>query len=357
MSTANSQSDLLEQIERYLQVDPKNPRLLVQAIDTALGLGDTATARKWSNFAVDAHPDDPYMRHRHGTVLVAEGRLDEAAVIFTQLWTTHGDPNIAFNLAYVRFRQGNHEAALRALMPFTHVTPSKSVALAIRAMHHLGKYKEAREAIERQMPRHGKDADFLAAASLVYLDEGDLPKAEDLAKKSLATGQRMLDALVTAGSAALSRQDTQQAQTLFREALNINSNDGRSLLGMGMSFLLQADGANAKKYLERARVQLPQSLDALEALGWALVMNGEVPAAEEAFKRLLTAAGRDSGAHRGLAVAYALQGNGEKARASMAHLGAKDDAANMADAILVGGTSAAQNLQQLVRTQRRDSRS
>ena len=349
VSTGNPTSERLDQLQQYLQVDPKNPRLLVEAIDTALGLGDIAAARKWSNNALDAHPQDPYMRHRHGSVLLAEGRLDEAAVIFTQLWASHGDPNIAFNLALVRFRQGNYDAALRSVMPFTHISPSKSVALAVRAMHHQGKFKEARAAVDKEMPRHGKDADFLAAASLVYLDEDDLTKAEELAKKSLATGQRLLDALVSAGTAALARQDTQEALTYFREALQTHSNDGRSLMGMGMAFLLAADAPNAKTYLERAVTQLPQSSDAAEALGWAQVMGGDVAQAEETFMQLLAQAGDDSGAHRGLAVTCAMQGQADKSRKSIAHLDANDDAVKMAEAILSGGSKAAQGLQQLVR--------
>jgi tetratricopeptide (TPR) repeat protein len=286
-------------------------------------------------------------------VLVAEGRLDEAAVIFTQLWTTHGDPNIAFNLAYVRFRQGNYEAALRAVMPFTHITPAKSVALAVRALHHLGKYKEARAAVDKEMPRHGKNADFLAAASLVYLDEEDLGKADELAKKSLAAGQRLQDALVTAGTVSLAKQDTQEALSYFREALNMNSNDGRSLMGMGMAFLMAADAPNAKKYLERAVTQLPGSIDTAEALGWAQVMGGDLAQAEETFKKLLAKAGRNSGAHRGLAVTYAMQGSADQSRKSIAHLDANDDAVKMAEAILSGGSKAAEGLQQLVRRKTR----
>ncbi|HUR89749.1 MAG TPA: tetratricopeptide repeat protein, partial [Ramlibacter sp.] len=110
-------AEQLDRIEQYLQADPQNPQLLVQAIDTALAMGDIAAARKHANNALDALPGDPFMRHRHANVLVAEGRLDEAAVIFGYLWAKHGDPNIAYNLGLVRYRQGNYDAAFKAVTP------------------------------------------------------------------------------------------------------------------------------------------------------------------------------------------------------------------------------------------------
>jgi len=340
-------AEQLDRIEKYLEQDPKNPRLLVQAIDLALANGDIAAARKHANTALDAHPGDPFMRHRHANVLVAEGRLDEAAVIFTYLWAHHGDANIAYNLGLVRFRQGNHDAAIKAVTPFGDATPARSVALVLRALHHQGKYKEARETAESQMARHGGDADFLAAASLIYLDEGDLAKADELAKKSLQGGTRHIEALVAAGTAALARTDAKAAQALFRQALDISANDGRSLSGMGMSYLLVGDGANAKKYLERAMAQMPDHLDTIEALGWAQAMGGDLAQAEETFKQQLAKGDKD--ARRGLAVTYALQGRNEDASKALAHLKADDPAAQMTRAVMEGGSKAAGQLAQLAR--------
>ena len=344
---ATSLDEQLDRIEKYLEQDPHNPRLLVQAIDTALANGDIAAARKHANTALDAHPGDPFMRHRHANVLVAEGRLDEAGMIFQYLLATHGDPNIAYNLALVRFRQGNYDAALKAVNPIVDETPSRSVALAIRALHHQGRLKEARDVADKLMPLHGHDADVLAAASIVYMDEGDIGRAGELASKSLQAGARHLDALVVAGTAALARQDTQAAQALFKEALNVNASDERSLMGIGMAHLLAGDAANAKKWLERVVAQLPDNLDAHEALGWAHAMAGDLAQAEEIFKQQLEKG--DKQARRGLAVTYALQGRNDEAQRVIAHLKGDDDAVRIARAIIEGGSKAAPQLAQLAR--------
>ena len=338
--------DQLDRLEKSLESDPKNPGLLVQAIDTALAIGDIAAARKHANTALDANPGDPFMRHRHANVLVAEGRLDEAAVIFAYLLAKHGDANIAYNLGLVRFRQGNYDAALKAVTPFTPATQPRSVALAVRALHYQGKPKEALE-LAGKAP-HSDDAEVLAALCLVYLDEDDLAKAEELAKQSLQGGRRELEALVVSGTAALSRKDAKSAQAQFKEALEINPNDPRTLSGRGRAYLLVGDAPNARKYLERARAQLPDNLDTIEALAWAHAMAGELSQAEEMFKQLL--AKGDKEARRGLAVTYALQGRNEDAQMSLAHLKPDDDAAQAARAVMEGGTKAAGKLGQLART-------
>lgn len=344
---AQPPAERLDRLQKHLEQDPHNPRLLVHAIDTALAAGDIAAARRHANTALDAHPGDPYMRHRHGNVLVAEGRLDEAGMIFQYLLAMHGDPNIAYNLALVRFRQGKYDAALKAINPIGDATPARTVAMAIRALHHQKRLPDAREVADRLLPRYGNDAEVLAAASLVILDQGDVGRAGELANQSLQCGSRQLEALVVAGTAALARQDTHAAQALFNEALAANASDGRSLMGLGMAHLLAGDAAAARKVLERAVAQLPDNLDAHEALGWANVLAGDLARAEEVFKQQLAKGDRQ--ARRGLAVTYALQGNNDDAHRVLAHLPSDDEAARMARAIMEGGSRAAGQLAQLAR--------
>jgi len=346
MATPPTPAQQLNQLEKFLEQDPKNPRLLVKAIDTALAMGDIAAARKHANSALEAHPGDPFMRHRHGNVLVAEGKLDDAAVIFSYLWAKYGDANVAYNLGLVRFRQRKYDAAFKAVTPITPKSLPQAVALAVRALHYQGKVKEARALFETAP--HANDPEVLAVASLVYVDDSDIATAETLAKKSLQGGRRELEALVAAGTAALTRKDAKDAQTYFKEALGINANDPRTLAGMGMAHLLAGDAAKSMKFLERAQAQMPEHPDTLEAMGWAHAMAGEFDKAEEVFKRML--AKGDGDARRGLAVTYALKGNVAEARMTLAHLKQDDDAALVARTILDRGTKVTKKLGQLAKS-------
>ena len=79
------------------------------------------------------------------------------------------------------------DEAVKAVTPITHVTPARAVALALRALHRQGLYKDARKMADKQMARCAGDAEFLGVASLVYLDDDDIAKAEETAKASLAS--------------------------------------------------------------------------------------------------------------------------------------------------------------------------
>jgi predicted Zn-dependent protease len=337
----------LDRVEKYLEADPKNPRLLVQAIDVALALGDFASARKHANAALDALPGDPYMQHRHANVLVAEGRLDEAAQVFSELFARHGDPNIAYNLGVVRFRQGRADDALKAVTPITHVTPPRAVALALRVLHAQGKLDRARDIIAKESARCSQDAEFLGVASLVLLDGDDAAKAGEFSRAALAKGERPLEALVTAASLALARREAAEAQGLFQEALRASPREPRTQMGLGMAKLLAGDPNGAKPLLESATKALPHNANALEALAWARVMTKDLAEAEEAFQQLQKMPGRSDNASRGLAVTYALQGRGEDATRCMAKLNPDDEAVKMAKAIVEGGAQGAAKLQEI----------
>src|SRR4051794_28274626 len=99
MPSSTSTSDAeLERIERHLASDPGNTLLLSKAIDLCLSLGRIEAARQYVDSARQLAPDDAVTRHQHGNVLIAQGKLDEAAQVFEALLRQVGDPNIAFNL-------------------------------------------------------------------------------------------------------------------------------------------------------------------------------------------------------------------------------------------------------------------
>jgi tetratricopeptide (TPR) repeat protein len=330
----------LARAEKYLAADPTNPRLLVQAIDAALAIGNIADARRHADAAITARPGDPYMQHRHASVLLAEGRADEAAAIFESLWTQHRDPVVGYNLALARFRQGRLDEALSSLVPVGDATPTYALALAMRVLHHQDKLDEAREIAQRQMAQCRESAECLAVASLVCFDLDDIAQAEELAKASLARGPRMLEALVVSGYAALARTDLAAAQGFFGEALRLNPQDVRSIAGKGMAALLAGDAPTAQLLLEQATASAADNRDMLQALGWAYLMSQDLVGAERVFATLSRLSGSHEAARGGLAVTRALQGRRDEAAKAIAQLKADDPAARMAKAILDGDAQA-----------------
>jgi predicted Zn-dependent protease len=346
-ATASSPQEELVRLESHLAADPNNPRLLARAIDAALAAGSLTKARRHADAALAAAPGDPYLKHRQGNVLLAEGKLDAAGDIFARLLVDHRDPHIAYSLAQVRFRQQRFDDALTALMPLEDNTPAAAVALAIRVLHRQGNVPQARQMAQAHLKRCGDSAEYLAVASLAFLDDDETAQAEELAQASLAKGQRLPEALVVCGYAAVARRDAAAAHRFFDESLRMAPRDARSLAGKGMASLLAADAQGAKLMLAQAVQQQPDNAEMLQALGWAHLMAHDVAAAEAAFKRLASLPQSREEAHGGLAVTYALQGRRDEATKAIAQLKNDDPAGQLAKSFVDGDPKAIAKLQEL----------
>jgi tetratricopeptide (TPR) repeat protein len=335
----------LPRIEQYLAADPSNPHLLTTAIDLCLSLGELDRAREHADAAVRALPRDPFMAARRGNVLIAQDQLDEAAQVFTQLLQQQPDPHIAYNLALVRFRQGDYAQARSVFEPFSSAddAPALGVTLLVRTLHHLDEIEQAIAVIERHLSRLGSDTDFLGAASLVYLDDDQLEKAHQLSAAALAGGGRPpLDALVAGGSAALGRDDMDLAKRMFAQALTISPSDGRSRSGLGMASLLEGELDEASDHLQRAVAAMPTDIHSWHALAWCQVVRDEMSDAERSFREALVRDAESGESHAGLALVQAMQGKKPEAQASVdraKRLDPESAAAGYVDLILSGAAA------------------
>ena len=342
----------LERLEHYLASDPGNLPLLAEAIDLSLAMGNIGAASKHAGAALAQAPGDPFFEHRNGNVLIAQGRLDEAAAVFEDLAARVGDAAIAYNLAYVRYRQGQYDLARQALeshMAAGEPSPA-TVTLLMRVLHQLHELEPAIALVELHMARCGSDADFLAVASLLYLDSDQLTQAQRLGDAALALGKRPLEALVVAGSVALARADAAGAGASFTEALSVHLSDGRSWSGLGMASLLQGDLEKAGQQLKRALGSMPAHIGTWHALGWCQILQRQLADADQTFRTALTLDRNFGESHGGLAVVQALQGHKASAEESIAralHLDPQSLSAKYAQMVLAGDTNDSERFRKL----------
>ena len=91
-------------------------------------------------------------------------------------------------LARVLLLKGKYaeaKAELTAILPEIRRLP-EAPALYLRALHYLGEVKEAIEFGERYLAESPGDADVLAMLSTLYVDDGDMQKAEAVAQRAVA---------------------------------------------------------------------------------------------------------------------------------------------------------------------------
>lgn len=339
----NETMQQLERSEGYLAIDPDNQELLARVIDLSLAANDVERAMRHAQTALQRYQDDAFFLSRLGTVHLASQQWTEAALVFEQLLARHADLNLAYNLAYAYVWQGRHADAYAAMLPYLEapeLTPAM-VTLMVRAMHHLGEGARAVALADAHLARCGDDATFLAAASLVCFDEGKLEQAEQLSAAALALGRAPIEALVTSGSLALGRIDSDTAIAQFQQALALNPVEGRSWSGLGTASLLKRDLPAAQQQLEQAVKHMPGHIGTWHLLAWSRIFAGQLDGALAAFKTALSLDRNFGESHGGVAVAQAMQGQREAAAASIDRalgLDGESLSARYAQMILAGQT-------------------
>jgi tetratricopeptide (TPR) repeat protein len=305
---STTQQDLgvrLQKAEDYLKRDPGNAELLAMAIELALATGDIGRAAGHAAEAGARHPAHPLLQYRRGLVLMAQEQWSAAAPLFAGLLAAHANVNLAYSLADCQLRAGACAAALETLAAYRDdpALPPQAVTLMVRALHRLGRFEAAADLLETHGGRARGDATFLAAASLMYLDQGRGDQAAAWAERALAGAERPIE--------------TELAIEYVNEALALNPAEGRSWSGLGAASLLRRDLAGASVQLENAVHYLPTHVGSWHALGWCHVMSGDLPAAERAFAQALALDRNFGESHGALAVVAAHQGERARAEATL----------------------------------------
>ncbi len=321
-STVRAQHDpsqRLGQIEQYLNVDPGNRELLAQAIDLALAAGDVTRATVHADAADHWFSGDPFFMFRRANVLVAQHRWDEAAPLYGAVLRVHADPNVAYSLADCQVRLGRHADACATMAAFRAAPDlaAAAVTLLVRAAHHLGDFEGGNALVDAHRARLADQPSFLAAASLLYLDQGNIGEASALSAAALAAGHRPVEALVVHATLALGASDADVAVARFNEVLAMHPHEGRSWSGLGMANLLRRDLGVAGEQLEQALKYMPAHIGTWHALGWCRLFSDDVTGAQSAFRSALELDRNFGESHGGMAVIAAVRGDTAAAQAAV----------------------------------------
>jgi tetratricopeptide (TPR) repeat protein len=317
-----TQADMLRrlnQTETYLNVDPGNTDLLAMAIDLRLALADVGRAATHASAACALYPEDPFFVYRRAHVLAAQSDWGTAEPLFAALLAAHPNLNVAYSLADCRVRLGRHQDAWDAIAAYR-ADPALSpeaATLMVRVLHHLAQFDLGQEIIAEQRERLAAEPVFLAAASLLLLDLGEVDQAQALSDAALSAGTRPLEALVVSGTLALGATNTDTAIARFNEVLSINPREGRSWSGLGLASLLRRDLDGATVQLEQAVKFMPKHIGSWHALGWCRLFREDLAGAQADFETALGLDRNFGESHGAVAVAAAIKGERAVAEAAI----------------------------------------
>lgn len=313
----------LARTEGYLQSDPGNTDLLARAIDQGLAAGALEQALGHVREAMARYPGDPFFSYRHAHVLFALKQWSEAAAIYAALLEQHADVNIASSLAQCQVQLGSHQQALAVLAPWladealAATLDAAGATAVVRALHHTGAPEQATAFAAVHQQRLAGHAAFLGAASLAWLDQGELAQAGEWSAAALALDPEAAEALVARATIALSKADSAAAIAGFQQVLARHPGEGRSWSGLGMASLLEREIGAAAGQLEQALVYMPGHIGTWHALGWCKLFSKDLDGAEAAFASAMALDRNFGESHGAVAVVAALKGQRAVAEAAI----------------------------------------
>jgi tetratricopeptide (TPR) repeat protein len=292
-----------------------------------------------------------------GTLLYEQRRYAEARAAFAQL--LRAQPSHAGAMALTglcAFGQGEHDAALRALLKSRQLNIQQTPELADVVRYHAGILLtrfgefEAANQILVELPADGMESPRVVEAFGLNLLRmpmlpGEIPDEASsrvqlagqagvaMATRQASQAASLLERLVAeypttpnvhyAWGVFLLAADPQRAMAEWRRELDVSPGHVAARLQLAAELLKQGDAASAQPYAEAAVQVAPQDFAPRLALGQVMLSLGETAAAVSELETGVTLAPASAQAHYLLAIAYARAGrpkDAERERATFTKL-------------------------------------
>ena len=290
------------------------------AAQAALQLGDATGAESYFARAAKIKPDDPRSRTALALEQSAKGHPDLA---FSQLEEiSASDPGTVADMAIIsaRMRQGNFDAALRAVDSLERKQPGKPFAAHLRGQIQLARKNPAgaRQSFESALsidPLY-----YPAAASLATLDLAD--KKPDQARKRfdklLAADAKDIRALLAVAELrSQAGASKEEVAGLLSNAIKLNPTVATPRWMLVDLNLRNKDYRAAVAAAQEGVAALPESTEMLDSLGRAELASGDSTQAISTFNKLAGMQPRSPDARMHLAEAYLAENNRAAARDSL----------------------------------------
>jgi tetratricopeptide (TPR) repeat protein len=206
--SAESPEQELSKLERFLTVDPGNPKLFTDCAELALRLKDYETLLRAANARLRLQPMDVPALSARAKALLAKREFSRAAVELEKVAVARPtDPAIQQDLGLCYYDQGDFEWAKAPLEAALQLGERNSSLLRplISTWHHLGLLDRAAELAAANSEAAQKDAGLAGVYALLYLDLNRVDEASEWARRALSLDPGSIDALTVEEALARTR--------------------------------------------------------------------------------------------------------------------------------------------------------
>jgi len=301
----------LERLLGYVEADPGNPSLLVDAAGAAIAARHPDKAVELIDRLAAMRELSDGELHLLGLAALQVGNYQRASAIFRSLLDRGlAEPGIGFNLAWSLAAQGERDAAIALLDDAMVRALPQAAMLKVQLLHARGDLEAAEGLARQSLERHASHSGLLAATSVLAVDLGDL----DLARSCATRAGDHPDALATLGTLALDSNDPAEARSLFEHALRGSAEVPRAWVGLGLARLASGENAQAANAIDRGAELFGDHLGSFVAAGWAHFIAGRLDVARARFQRALDLDPGFAEAHGSLAVIDLMEERSEEAQ-------------------------------------------
>jgi tetratricopeptide (TPR) repeat protein len=242
------------------------------------------------NSILKGSPNDAGALNLLGTVRAQQGRLNEAANLFTR--AARADPTLVaahMNLAFLYVLENAPEKTIAELKEVVKLEPNNIEAnyKLARLLLSRGRIDESIGVIEKIKLAPPASVVFLNLLGDAYLKKGSQDKAEENYLLALAAEKRSVDAVLGLARVAENRGDAAAALGYLSQARELAGDSSELLYKVGVAALGIGAFDDAHADLERAVKLKPNEPAYLIGLGAAWLKKPDLFAAEQNFRRAL----------------------------------------------------------------------
>jgi len=325
MERSEDMTRKIDRYESYVRADPGNPLLWMNLGDLYHQVSRFDEAVACFERCLHDHPEFASARGSLAAVMISQHRFADAERALRGLLVEASDnPALLFNLGISLYYQKRWPEAERAFSDAQArgLTTPESYAYRARCRHYAGDMEQAirfcRQWVDAAGDGPGDDnSESRGYLALLYMDQGDLARARQLAGEVLLASPENAHAGLVMGTASIEAQEIVRAAEQFERILAREPDNSRAWLGIGLARLYQQRHEDAIAALEKAVQLIPDSVGIRVTLGWATLAARDVVRAERVFRAALEVDHNFGEAHGGLAAALALQMRIDEARAAI----------------------------------------
>lgn len=308
----------LQRLLGYLNSDPRNLNLLVDAADAALAEGQASLAAELLDRAVKADPESPTLRYKLSNALLASGNFAGARELLIGLLAFEADPHPAllYNLAYAQLHEGlpaDAVATLIRIKPEHQAQLPQYSLLSAKVLYWNGRLEDALSELQAYRTAHPTDREAPGLEAMLLLDLGRTAEAVAAARRLLQADEGDPTAHLVLGSAAVEHRDAGAARQHLSRVVERQPDAGRAWSGLGFTELLDSRLPPAREHFETATRLMPSHLGTWHGLIWTNILLGDLPAARRALDAAMAQDRNFAENHGTLAVLNILEGKPDEA--------------------------------------------